>query len=203
MNKPVTPDKERRAVAFEIRMGDMVEGQAPMMRGHAAVFNSPSELLCGCFRETIMEGAFTDALKSSDVRALFNHEPSNILGRTSAGTLRVAEDATGLAIEIDPPDTCCGRDLQVSMARGDIKEMSFGFTVAEGGDEWTRDPDGTGNWTRTISKIDRLYDVSPVTFPAYPEASCALRSLEKAQAAAMPVNNNELRRLKLELEAVS
>lgn len=205
MNKPVIPDKERRAVAFEVRMGDMKEGEAPMMRGHAAVFNSPSELLCGCFRETILEGAFTEALKTSDVRALFNHEPSNILGRTSAGTLRVAEDATGLAIEIDPPDTCCGRDLQVSMKRRDIKEMSFGFTVAEGGDEWTRDPDGSGNWTRTISKIDRLYDVSPVTFPAYPEASCALRSLEAVKAAEVPEtrNDNDKQRIKVELEAVS
>lgn len=201
MNKPIIPDKERRAVAFEIRMG---EGESPMMRGHAAVFNSPSELLCGCFRETIMEGAFTEALKTSDVRALFNHEPSNILGRTSAGTLRVAEDATGLAIEIDPPDTCCGRDLQVSMKRGDIKEMSFGFTVAEGGDEWTRDPDGSGNWTRTISKIERLYDVSPVTFPAYPEASCALRSLEKIQAAEVPVVDYkaEARKRNLQIETV-
>lgn len=203
MNKPPIPDKERRAVAFEVRMADMEEGKEPMMRGHAAVFNSPSELLCGCFRETIMPGAFTEALKTSDVRALFNHVPDNILGRTSAGTLRVAEDDKGLAIEIDPPDTCCGRDLQVSMKRGDIKEMSFGFTVAEGGDEWTRDPDGSGNWTRTISKIDRLYDVSPVTFPAYPEASCALRSLEVVKAAEVPTVDYqaEARKRNLEMEA--
>lgn len=202
MNKPVIPDKERRAVSIELRMDDMKEGESPMMRGHAAVFDSPSELLGGCFREIIKPGAFADAIKSSDVRALFNHEPDNILGRTSAGTLRVAEDATGLAIEIDPPDTCCGRDLQVSMKRGDIKEMSFGFTVAEGGDEWARDPNETGNWTRTISKIERLYDVSPVTFPAYPETGCAMRSLEKIQAAAVPVYDNDIYRRRLELEAV-
>jgi len=194
MNKPTIPERERRAVSVELRMDGMGEGQTPMIRGHAAVFDSPSVLLCGCFRETINPGAFADAIKSSDVRALFNHEPSNILGRASAGTLRLNEDATGLAIEIDPPDTMCGRDLQVSMKRGDIKEMSFGFTVAEGGDEWTRDPDGSGNWTRTITKIEQLWDVSPVTFPAYPEAGCAMRSLEKIRAETPVVDNSHYRR---------
>lgn len=201
MNKPIIDGKERRAVAMEIRMDGMGDGETPMMRGHAAVFNSPSELLCGCFREIILPGAFDDALKTSDVRALFNHNPDNILGRTSAGTLRLKEDDTGLAIEIDPPDTMCSRDLQVSMMRGDVREMSFGFTVAEDGDEWNRDPDGSGNWTRTISKIDRLYDVSPVTYPAYPETDCALRSLEKIRAET-PVANNDMIRRKLDLEAV-
>lgn len=199
--KPIIPNKERRAVSIEIRMDGMDEGQTPIMRGHAAVFDRASELLCGCFRELIKPGAFTEALKTSDVRALFNHNPDNILGRTSAGTLRLQEDATGLAIEIDPPDTMCSRDLQVSMKRGDVREMSFGFTVADDGDEWTRDPDDSGNWTRTISKIERLYDVSPVTYPAYPETECALRSLEKIQAA-QPVNDNDIYRRRLECEAV-
>jgi HK97 family phage prohead protease len=205
MSKPIIEGKERRAVSIEIRMDGMGEGETPMIRGHAAVFDSPSELLCGCFREVIKPGAFADALKTSDVRALFNHEPDNILGRTTAdpATLRLKEDDTGLAIEIDPPDTTCGRDLQVSMKRGDIREMSFGFTVAEDGQEWTRDPDGSGNWTRTITKIERLYDVSPVTYPAYPETDCAMRSLEKVQAAAAPPveNNNTLYRMKFDLAA--
>jgi len=203
MNKPALPSKERRAVAIEIRMDGTGEGETPMMRGHAAVFDSASVLLCGCFREVIKPGAFSDALKSSDVRALFNHDPNLILGRTSAGTLRVAEDATGLAIEIDPPETTYSRDLQVSMKRGDVKEMSFGFTVAEDGEEWTRDPDGSGNWTRTITKFDRLWDVSPVTFPAYAETDCAMRSLEKIQAAEVPTVDNSNVRMKIDIEAAA
>ncbi|QXE85979.1 HK97 family phage prohead protease [Geomonas nitrogeniifigens] len=203
MSKPVLlPNEERRAVTLELRAGG--SAAAPMIRGHAALFNSPSELLCGCFREIILPGAFTDALATSDVRALFNHDPNMILGRTAAGTLRLKEDETGLAIEIDPPDTTCGRDLQISMKRGDVNQMSFGFTIAEDGDEWTRDPDGTGNWTRTISKVERLYDVSPVTYPAYPETDCAVRSLDKAKGQEVPQIDyrTEINRRRLELEAV-
>jgi HK97 family phage prohead protease len=87
------------------------------------------------------------------------------------------------------------------MKRGDIREMSFGFTVGEDGQEWTRDPDGSGNWTRTITKIERLYDVSPVTYPAYPETDCAFRSLEKIRAETVPVDHNHIHRRRLELEA--
>ena len=189
---------ERRAVSIELRM----EGEEkPVMRGHAAMFDSPSDLLGGCFREIIKPGAFTEALKSSDIRALWNHNPDHILGRSTAGTLRVTENETGLAIEIDPPDTTCSRDLQVSMQRGDVKEMSFAFSIADDGEEWTRDPDESGNWTRTISKIERVYDVSPVTYPAYPSTDIAMRSLDAVRQMVVPINY--LRRLRLELEAVS
>jgi len=192
---------ERRSVSVELRMAGE---DKPVMRGHAAIFDSLSELLGGCFREVIKPGAFTDALKGSDIRALWNHNPDHILGRSSAGTLRVVEDETGLAIEIDPPDTTCSRDLQVSMQRGDVKEMSFAFSIAEDGDEWVRDPDDSGTWTRTISKIDRVYDVSPVTYPAYPDTDIAMRSLESVRAKEVPlVDELYLRRLRLDLEAVS
>lgn len=208
MRKPLLPNEERRAVQVELRMENM--GDTPMMRGHAAVFNSPSETLTASasgkqiqFREVIAPGAFTDALKNSDVRALFNHNPDHILGRTSAGTLRMKEDAAGLAIEIDPPDTTCGRDLQTSMGRGDVREMSFGFTVAPGGDKWERSTDGSGVWTRTISKIARLFDVSPVTYPAYPDTECSLRSLPaEAQEVEVPKTDSlDIYRRKLDLES--
>jgi uncharacterized protein len=205
MNKPKVDSKERRGVRVELRADG--DGEAPKLRGHAAVFNSPSELMGGCFREIINPGAFSDALQTSDIRALVNHDSRMVLGRSSAGTLKVSEDDTGLAIEIDPPDTSYARDLIISMQRGDISEMSFAFTVAEDGQEWTRDPDESGNWTRTISKFSRIYDVSPVTYPAYPETDCALRTLEtvKAKDAAPPVDGDEIvmRRLRLDLEAAS
>jgi hypothetical protein len=137
--------------------------------GHAAVFNTLSEMLWG-FRETIAPGAFRDAIDRSDVRALVNHDSNYILGRKKNGTLKLWEDERGLAIDIDPPPTQWANDLLVSISRGDIDQMSFGFTVGE--DRWE---EVDGETRRTILRVDELYDVSPVTFPAYPETDVALR----------------------------
>ena len=201
--KPIIPNLERRSIPIEI-MGKDESESSPCIRGHAAVFNSASELLAGCFREIILPGAFAEALDNYDTRALFNHDPNLVLGRKSSGTLRMKEDETGLAIEIDLPETSFAKDIEVSMRRGDIKEMSYGFTVAENGQSWERDPDGSGNWTRTISKIEKVFDVSPVTYPAYQETDCAMRSLEAVKASEVPVIDDQdiaMRRLRLELEA--
>lgn len=148
----------------------------PVIKGYAAVFNKDSENLGG-FVERIAPGAFRKALKTSDTRALFNHDANMPLGRVSAGTLRLKEDDKGLAMEIDPPDTQYARDLMVSIERRDVREQSFGFIIAEGGDKWT-DTDKTIA-KRTINEISEVFDVSPVTFPAYPDTSVALRSLDK------------------------
>ena len=140
--------------------------------GHAAVFNKLSENLGG-FREIIAEGAFDNNL-DDDVRALFNHDSNHVLGRNGT-TLKLSVDDIGLRYEIDTPDTQTGRDLVVLMERGDIDQSSFGFTVDE--DEWEEDDDG--RVIRTITKIKRLFDVSPVTYAAYPDTSVALRGLEQ------------------------
>jgi uncharacterized protein len=164
---------ERRAFpTLELRTAaPEADGESrPHIVGHAAVFNSLSEMLWG-FRETISPGAFREAIEKSDVRALVNHEPSFVLGRKKNGTLKLWEDERGLAIDIDPPETQWASDLLVSIGRGDIDQMSFGFTVAE--DSWdTVD----GETRRTILRVDELFDVSPVTFPAYPETYTALRA---------------------------
>jgi HK97 family phage prohead protease len=166
-------EKETRAFELsEIRV-EKRDDEAAKIIGHAAVFDQLSENLGG-FREKIAAGAFSEALKESDVRALFNHNPDFVLGRNRSGTLQLNEDARGLAIEIDPPDTQVARDLIVSMDRGDINQMSFGFTVEE--DNWEEDDDG--RVVRTILKVKRLFDVSPVTYPAYPQTDAAVRSLE-------------------------
>jgi HK97 family phage prohead protease len=127
-------DLERRMIATpDLRV--MTEG-VPRIAGHAALFDTMSEDLGG-FRERIRPGAFAASLAEDDVRALFNHAPNVILGRNRAGTLRLSEDAQGLRIEIDPPDTQAARDLMVPIARGDVTQMSFGFSVPAGGQVWS------------------------------------------------------------------
>ena len=135
--------------------------------GHAAVFNSLSEDLGG-FREKIMPGAFDDVLKN-DVRAYFNHDPNYLLGRTSAGTLRLSVDEKGLRYELDVPNTTAGRDLKENLRLGNITQSSFAFTIGRDGDSWERNEDGAD--IRIINKVNRLYDVSPVSLPAYPSAN--------------------------------
>lgn len=163
---------ERRVFGVTLRSaGEKDQGT---IAGVAALFNSWSENLGG-FREIIRPGAFRNCIEESDCRALFNHDPNLILGRTSARTLRLSESDAGLEFEIDMPDTTYARDLAISMARGDVSQCSFAFTVKTDGQEWEEQQDRT--WTRTITMVERLYDVSPVTYPAYPQTECALRSL--------------------------
>lgn len=159
---------ERRAwqARLEVRAE---EGQRPQIRGYAAVFDVLSEDLGG-FRERIARGAFAGA-ENHDVRALWNHNSDYVLGRTVSGTLRLIEDETGLRVVIDPPDTQWARDALVSIQRGDVSQMSFGFIALD--DTWETRDDGT--LIRTLRKV-RLFDVSPVTFPAYPQTSVAVRS---------------------------
>jgi HK97 family phage prohead protease len=144
--------------------------------GYAAVFNRYS-LDLGFFREKVAPGAFTDALKRCDVRCLRNHEPESILGRTSAGTLRLVQDEIGLRIECDLPNTQIGRDTAESIGRGDIQGQSFAFSTAIDQWDYSSEP-----WQRTVVEIAELYDVGPVTFPAYEDTSVAVRSYAAARA---------------------
>jgi hypothetical protein len=141
---------------------DLSDG--PVIRGYAAVFGERSEDLGG-FVEEIAPGAF-EAAMAGDVRALFNHDSNVILGRTTAGTLRLWEDEVGLGMEIQVPDTQAGYDLVRLIRRGDVDGASFGFTVSDEGQAWRRLPDGTV--VRTLTQVARLFDVGPVVFPAYP-----------------------------------
>ena len=156
--------QEKRFFEIETRI-DKKEGRDVVV-GHAAVFNSLSEDLGG-FREKIMPNAFDDVLEN-DVRAYFNHDPNYLLGRVSAGTLRLSVDEKGLKYELDIPKTTAGRDLKENLKNGNITQSSFAFTLGKDGDSWERSEDGSD--LRIINKVDRLYDVSPVSLPAYPSA---------------------------------
>lgn len=162
---------EKRSYAVEIRKCKDDEDKRSRMAGHAAIFGEETNI-GGWFREVIAPGAFAESIQKDDVRALFNHDPNYVLGRNRAGTLKLKEDDRGLAIEIDPPDTTFARDLAISMERGDITQMSFAFQVV--GDEWQYGEDKELD-LRTITKV-KLYDVSPVTYPAYEGTDIGLRS---------------------------
>ena len=164
-------DVERRFLRCEVRAVDGEDGER-RIEGYAAVFEQESEDLGG-WREVIMPGAFADAV-SDDVRALFNHDPSLILGRTVSGTLDLAEDERGLRYAIQPPDTRYAQDLLVSLERGDVDQSSFGFRVIE--DRWIQPTDERPYPVRVLHKVT-LFDVSPVTFPAYPTTTVAVRSM--------------------------
>lgn len=144
--------------------------------GYAAVFNSLSEDL-GWFRETIRPGAFAKCLQGDpDVRCLFNHDTNVVLGRTRSGTLDLMEDAKGLKFNCLLPETQAARDVRELIKRGDVSQCSFGFYVVE--QEWNEKklPNGDMECTRELVEVD-LFDVSPVTFPAYPATSCEARDL--------------------------
>lgn len=158
----------------EIRM-DMGSNDGktpPKIAGYAAKFNSLSEDLGG-FREKIVPGAFASSLQTQDICAFWSHDPAQILGRTSANTLQLTEDQYGLAFSIEMPDTQCGRDALVSIKRGDVKGMSFGFDVEN--DTWDRDAEG--NVIRTLLEVN-LFEISPTSIPAYPSTSVSSRALD-------------------------
>lgn len=167
-------DAERRFFTPELRAED--DG---MIEGVAAVVNKDTDL--GYFKERIAPGAFDNALKD-DVVALFNHDPNLPLARTTAkgdGKLELYLTKDGdLGYRFKVPNTSMGKDLSENIRNGVISKSSFAFTIEE--DEWQYAKEGKRDTDlRVIKKIGRLYDVSPVTYPAYNDTSVAQRSLER------------------------
>ncbi len=150
--------------AAEVRLKDDDESNA--ITGYAAVFDKWSEDL-GWFKEKIEPGAFARTIKNADVRALINHDPNLIIGRTRNSTLRLWEDDKGLGYEVDLPETTYANDLRESISRRDITQNSFGFQTVE--DEWSED-----GKRRTLIEV-KLFDISPVTFPAYKQTNVKIR----------------------------
>lgn len=147
-------------------------GKKPQLEGYAVRYGSLSEDLG--FRELIEPGAFSRHLRSDpDVRALIEHDPTKIIGRTTSGTLQLVEDDAGVRVTIDPPDNQTGKDVTESIRRGDLRSMSFGFRAIN--DSWAT---VDGESVRTISEAE-LFDVSVTAFPSYQDTSIAVRSLNR------------------------
>ena len=175
MVTPVEPRAKGSKAEFRSFEGEIrSEGDGNTFVGYAAMFNVPSEPLP--FVERIAPGAFGKSLRqrSKDVRLYINHNSDMVLASKRSGTLRLTEDDRGLRVEADLPDTTAARDLKALMDSGVVSTMSFGFTVPRGGDKWSGD-----GMERTLTGIN-LHEVSVVTgFPAYPQTTAAVRSLEK------------------------
>lgn len=173
---PLAEQIERRILpAAHLRAAK--KDEKDVIEGQSAVFGQYSEDLGG-FVE-IIEPGFFDGTLEGDTRALFNHDSNYVLGRTTAGTLELEQDDAGLNCRIYPPETTWARDLLISIRRGDITQQSFGFMVKrlERGDEMDGD-----EWYVLGDKIvhrlkkggcRELFDVSPVTYPAYPQTNVA------------------------------
>lgn len=177
----MTETRERR-VAAELR------AEGSRIEGYAALFGVRSHDLGG-FVETIRRTAFARTLAdpSLDVFALFDHDRRAVLGRSRAGTLRLAEDSRGLHFELDVANTTTGRDVLESVGRGDVTGASFGFRARK--DEWSKTADGRP--LRTLIDVD-LFDVTVTPTPAYPDASVARRSLDALQGVASAARRRRL-----------
>ncbi len=198
---------ERRIarVGCELRAEDAGGGKK-VLRGYSAVYDQESDLLGGWFVEVIRPGAFDEVLRSKpDVRCLFNHDANQVLGRTASGTLTLRGDSRGLFMECQVPSTRLAEDVYGLVTRGDINQQSFAFIVGE--DRWTFSHDREKPTFREILTVAELFDVGPVTFPAYGSTDVSARSgvspadaeaLYKA-ALARECGQDELRRARLRL----
>jgi len=169
------------------------KGGNPRVVGYAAVFNRLSEDLGG-FKEQINPKAFDRALERCDVRALINHDANMLMGRTSAGTLRLEADGTGLKYDFEPPRSPMAEHYLASIDRQDMTGSSFSFTVDRpDGEEW--DDDDEGRSIRTVNNVRDIFDVGPVSFPAYLDTTVASRSLQlrAARGPHFPIQRQRLR----------
>lgn len=175
---------ERRTIncAGGVRLEQREGEEAQRIVGVASVFydgtpNTEYKLWQGAM-ERVMPTAFDRAIKEDDVRALFNHDPNQILGRTKSGTLKLTVRDDGLHYETVPSETTTYKNVRESLARGDVDGSSFAFTVQR--EEWVLDEE-RGLEIREIKEV-KLYDVGPVTYPAYESTSSGVRALDLAEA---------------------
>ena len=166
---------ERRVFVAEDVELRVTDGDKPKLVGYAAKYNKWSQDLGG-FTERIRPGAFDDVV-NDNVVALKNHDPNYIIGRTENKTVRLKSNSVGLHFEIDTPNTTVGKDTVEEVRSGLLQGCSFAFSLAENGDEWVYNSDGTIQ--RTINQLEQLFDISVCVFPAYMDTTVSARSLGK------------------------
>lgn len=175
--------RERRNWAVGELRATTGEAGKRMLVGHAAVYDRASDPIGGYFVEIVRPGAFRATLAAgADVRCLFNHDPSLVLGRTRSRTLRLFDEPRGLRMECDVPDVTHARDLLTLVDRGDVDQMSFSFVTVQ--DRWTFSRKDGELPVRELLEVE-LYDVSPVTYPAYPDTDLSARAAGAADAQAV------------------
>lgn len=188
-----TKTQERRffsePVGFEKREDGVDEN---VIEGYAAVFNKNSVDFGGWY-ERIAPGAFSDVLKD-DAVALFNHDNNLVLGRNKVN-VTLSQDETGLKYRVKLPATTLANDVRQLVKDKIIHQSSFAFTVAE--QTWEHPKEENKPSVRTITKMKRLYDVSPVTSPAYLDATVGARSFEANKPKEEDPFNLDLEELKL------
>jgi uncharacterized protein len=164
--KEAVETREIQTDGIEIRE----ENDTRTIQGYAVKWGKRSHKIMNRFYEQFQKGSFVDSLTSDDVRALWSHDTSKVLGRTGNKTLRLEEDEVGLRFELDLPNTTLGNDTYESIKRGDVNGVSFGFRAEH--QEWENR--GSSDVTRNISKA-KLLEISPVGFPAYPDSQVSTR----------------------------
>ena len=171
---------ERRAFIGTIEARAEGDNMPTEITGVAAIINSVTDL--GFAEEVILDGAFDGALED-DVRVLGNHDPNIVLGRTKAGTAKIFVKADGALGYTFTPDYQNPTHVSWvrSIMRGDVSQSSFAFTIAEGGSRWVESAKYGPMGKREITQIKNLYDVRPVTYPAYSDTSVSARDLETAK----------------------
>jgi uncharacterized protein len=167
---------EKRFIPFtEFELREDAD-KPPELVGHASVFNQET-VIADWFdewREVVAPGAFRKTIKEADIRALFNHDPNIVLGRNKAGTLELKEDDIGLHTVIMPPDNEWGRPVLDAVRRGDVTGMSISFQVVKQSIE--RPKEGSQELPKRTIKEVKLFDVGPVTFPAFEQTDISARA---------------------------
>jgi uncharacterized protein len=173
---------ERRYIPDRLEARQLDDGL--VIEGHASMFDTPYEL--SGFVEQVARGAFKKSLKEGDVAALWNHDPNFVLGRSRSKTLELTEDEVGLHYRVSLPDTQAARDLYTLIERGDVYQSSFAFEVVK--EDWAYPKRGEeGLPTRTLKEV-RLWDVSPVLWPAAPSTDVDIARAVRSLAEAMGVS---------------
>ena len=171
---------------YDVELRALDNEESREVEGYAVVFNAKTDL--GWFTEEIDKEAFRNA-DMSNVYLLFNHDDNNVLAGTSNGSLKLVIDEKGLFQSSKIIDTTIGEDILKLVRSGLINKMSFGFTIdADGGEEWIS---GSEKDHRIIKKIDKLYDVSLVSYPAYNQTSAYARSMQSDELAELHKRRKE------------